>query len=119
MMHLLHWFNHMPPYKFDPSKNNPANVEYVLPTKVENDKELETYYLYLKHISSLGIGSITSSDLSIFYDLMKIPQRFSKDYLMNIFSLLSQAVSAECFEKKEDALECLEMIGNYRTEMDI
>ena len=108
----------MPPFKFNPTENTPSKVEYVLPTKIESDKELGDYLTYLKSIGS-SMGSITKYDLSAFYYLMKIPQRFSKENLNAIFGFLQQAASAEYFENGEDAKECVSMIENYRTEMDM
>lgn len=109
--------------KFNPgSMSNPdaKSVEYSLPTKVENDEELQNYFDYLKSIGQgEGMGSITESDLAIFYRLFQIPQRFSKEKVEDLFALLEQLAGAERFESNAVARECVLMIDTYRTELDL
>lgn len=102
----------MPP-KFDPQT---LQMEYKLPTLVENDGQLIDYYNYLKLIGD-KMGSVTEEDLKVFYHLMSMPQKFSRESLNKIFGLINQLASAERFLKIEDARECLLMIETYREEM--
>lgn len=107
--------------KFNPeSVSAPMSIEYKLPTRVENDAELADYIEYLKSIGKgEGMGSITAHDLDIFYRLFAIPQRFSRDKVEELFGPLSHLVSGERFESREEAVECLNMIEHYRTELDL
>ena len=108
----------MPAPQFRPTVDNVANLEYKLPTKVENNKELDDYLNYLKSIGQ-SMGSITSHDLEIFYYLMKFPQKFNKENLNRLFTFLNQAARAEYFYDTKDAEDCIAMIETYRTEMDM
>lgn len=90
-------------------------IEYKLPTLVENDAQLIDYYNYLKSIGD-KMGSVTEEDINIFYHLMRIPQKFSKETLNKIFGLINQIASSERFLKTEDAKECVSMIEMYKEE---
>ena len=109
----------IPKFKSE-SLHSPMSVEYRFPTRVENDVQLDGYTEYLKDIGQgEGLGSITDSDLDIFYHLLENPQRFDKEKLQNLFGLLSHLASAERFENRETAQECMNMIETYRTELDL
>ncbi len=101
--------------KFNPQT---LQMEYKLPTLVENDGQLMDYYDYLKSVGD-KMGGITEEDIKIFYYLMKIPQKFSKESLNKIFGLINQLASAERFLKVEDARECVNLIETYREEMGV
>jgi hypothetical protein len=106
--------------KFNPEPGAPMNIEYRLPTRVENDAQLEEYYQYLKSIAEgEGMGSVTEHDLNIFYHLFEIPQRFSKMKVEKLFGLLEQMSGGERFESREAAQDCLNMIASYRDELSL
>lgn len=93
-------------------------VELAPSTIVENEEQINDYYAYLKNIGG-EMGQITGEDLKPFYYLMNIPQRFKKESLNSLFSLLEQPASSERFYSADIARECIGMIETYRTEMDI
>ena len=110
----------MPPFKYNPTPDEPAKIEYILPTKLENDKELADYFNYLKSIS-IEMGSITLNDLQPFYYLMNNynPNSFSKEMVLKLFGFLIKSRDAEKFESKEEADKCIGSIEIYRTELGL
>jgi hypothetical protein len=106
--------------KFNPSNANPSSVDFVEATLEESNQWVDNYYDYIKSVVlGEGMGSLTSSDLEIFYRIMLDPKKYSKENISRLLTLIEQAASAERFEKIEDARECVRMIATYREEMDL
>lgn len=103
--------------KFNPQE---IKVDYVLPTKLENDRELRMYREYIVHIvQGEGMGSVTKTDVALLYSLFEHSDRFTKEQVKETCSLFEHVASAEAFESVELARECLSRIDSYRTEYDI
>jgi hypothetical protein len=99
----------------------PAPTQPPLPPELPPDAPNAALLDYYDHLKSIfageGLGSITKTDLDVFYGLMQNPNYFTRENLEKIFGLLEQLASAEAFEDMEVARETVRRIEFYKEEL--